>query len=386
MIDIVVHELDARGGTHKQVLRLCQYLKKNNIEFRLITIYYDESKGFEEFKEFDIVFIKKKRPSFDIKNRYLRAFFKQIYSLKEQFELFIKVKRLSKVINVQDYGLSIFILLCGIFGKKIVWQINDLPSCFLEGTEFNKKDNLYKFLSRIYYRFIIRYVEEITVNVTKNKERVKKCFKREAKVFYCGTDINLNLKKHKKIINKNVINLLSTGIFFPYRNYETLINVVESLIKNGQDCYLNIIGATDANILYTRKIKKLIDDKNLSNKIKIWGSVDENTFEEIYNKSDIFLFLNINQSWGLAVFEAIGAGLPTIVSESVGAVELLSKDMAIIVNPLNVKLTVDYIMKLKEDNYYALLSNVGIEKVKEYSWDNLYSKQMLEIFLNLELK
>ena len=36
-IAVVVNELNVRGGTHKQVLRLCQYLKKNKIDFILCT-------------------------------------------------------------------------------------------------------------------------------------------------------------------------------------------------------------------------------------------------------------------------------------------------------------------------------------------------------------
>ena len=33
MYAIVVNEMNIRGGIHKQVLRLCQYLKRNNIKY-----------------------------------------------------------------------------------------------------------------------------------------------------------------------------------------------------------------------------------------------------------------------------------------------------------------------------------------------------------------
>ena len=40
-VAVIVNELTVRGGTHKQVLRLCQYLEKKEIDFVLCTKYYD---------------------------------------------------------------------------------------------------------------------------------------------------------------------------------------------------------------------------------------------------------------------------------------------------------------------------------------------------------
>ena len=54
-IAVIVNELNIRGGTHKQVLRLCQYLKKNNIDFVLCTKIYENAKTYKEFENFDII-------------------------------------------------------------------------------------------------------------------------------------------------------------------------------------------------------------------------------------------------------------------------------------------------------------------------------------------
>ena len=40
-IAVLVNELNIRGGTHKQVLRLCEYLESQRIEFKIFTKYYD---------------------------------------------------------------------------------------------------------------------------------------------------------------------------------------------------------------------------------------------------------------------------------------------------------------------------------------------------------
>ena len=54
-IAVIVNELNIRGGTHKQVLRLCQYLKEHNINFVLCTKIYESEKTYKEFESFDII-------------------------------------------------------------------------------------------------------------------------------------------------------------------------------------------------------------------------------------------------------------------------------------------------------------------------------------------
>ena len=132
----------------------------------------------------------------------------------------------------------------------------------------------------------------------------------------------------------------------------------------------------------------MISEYKLDRTIKIWGQVDDETYTELFNEADAFAFINIEQSWGLAVFEAMSAGLPTIVSNSVGAIELLhnGKD-SIIVNPQNVDEISDVLKHLLIDSdYYNRISDEAARVVKEFTWEKLYSSKMLEIFEKMEKK
>mgnify|MGYP000632882886 CR=1 FL=1 len=51
-VAIVINELNIRGGTHKQVLRLCEYLEEQKIEMLLLTKYYDPEKTYPEFEKY----------------------------------------------------------------------------------------------------------------------------------------------------------------------------------------------------------------------------------------------------------------------------------------------------------------------------------------------
>lgn len=380
-VAILVNEINICGGTHKQVLRLVDYLKREKVDFQILTRYYNDEKTYKEFKNFKIDYLKKDFKTINFKFKILNKIINKYIDLIEQIKLFNKMDKDVNVVNVHDNNLSIVIFLSKIFRKKIVWQINDLPGCFLEGNAKRLKDSTRFKIKRMYYKWIINWVDIITVNVTKNKERVRKHFNRDAKVFYCGTDIDESWKQHNKILDKKHVCLISTGVFFPYRNYETLIQVVECLLKKDIDCCLNIIGSTELNKKYTLKIKDLIKNKKLEKHIFILGQLNEVDFNKIYDGSDIFLFVNIDQSWGLAVFEAMARGLPVVVSESVGAVELLKdKENAFIVNPVDVEEITNVIEFLKDDKIYQKISENAINSVKNFTWDKLYSSKMLNIF------
>ena len=380
-VAVLVNELNIRGGTHKQVLRLCEYLESQNIEFELLTKYYNKEKTYPGFQRFHPKSLFHSEEEF-YKKRGLAD------RIKGVSQLFNMIPKDCDVINVHDNGLLWIMWLAVLKGQqKIVWQINDLPDCFKVGVGAQKnagrKDKL---MSKI-YTAIAKKTATITVNVTKNKERVERCMGKDAEVFYCGVDVNAALQKHSYHLEiKKRIKLLSTGVFFGYRNYETLVLVVEYLRNKGYDITLDIIGSTNQDKEYANTVISLIKEKNLQGAVKVWGQVDEETYNSLYNGSDVFAFINIDQSWGLTVFEAMSAGIPTIVSNSVGAIELLHDDEdAIIVEPKDVKEIAGKIEQLVNDEkYYTRISEKAYEAVKHYSWDELYSSKMVNLFERIQ--
>ena len=376
-VAIYINELNIRGGTHKQVLRLCQYLENHKIEFKLLTKYYDPKKTYPEFEKCHPISLYKTEEEFNTK----RTIIKKIVDMLK----FIKMVPCDyDIVNIHDCHLP-WLTCFFAFSKRIktVWQINDLPHCFGVGvgkTYDGKRNN--ENMCR-FYRWIAKHVDAITVNVTKNKERVEVCMGKSADVFYCGVDVNHALQKHSyRREMKQHVKLLSTGVFFTYRNYETLVYVVEYLKNSGYDVQLDIVGSTDRDKKYVDKINNLIEEKSLKEHVKIWGQVDEKIYNLLYNQADIFAFINIDQSWGLAVFEAMSAGMPTIVSNSVGAIELLhDDDDAIIVDPQNIGEIANKIINLiNNKEYYNRVSNSAYQVVKHYSWNELYSSKMVNLF------
>lgn len=379
MIAFLIGSLDVRGGTHKQFLKLLDYTYSQNISFIVVTTNYDENKTYPGFLKYkDLI------KTIELYSSQSETFFSKI---KSYISFSARLKQLIKdsdIINIHDNGFEKFFPILG--SRKIYWQINDLPYYFTVGNCKNNKVR-YAWIRKVLLSFLIHNVTDITVNVSKNRERVRKYLHRDAKVFYCGIDairINRNINETIERLQKRKINLLTSGVFFEYRNYETQIWVVKKLLSMGYDVHLNIIGSTLSDFQYATKIENMIRDNQLESNITICGQVDEDKFESLHKNSDVFLFINIDQSWGLAVFEAMSCGIPVIVSESVGATEILSdKENSIFVNPIKIDEIVGQILNLVSNkDLYMELSNASKDFCSKYSWDEAYSSKLISLMLN----
>ena len=132
----------------------------------------------------------------------------------------------------------------------------------------------------------------------------------------------------------------------------------------------------------------MIDERNLSKHITICGQVDEDEFRRLHTDSDIFIFINLDQSWGLAVFEAMSCGLPVVVSNSVGATEILTNSKnAIFVDPKDsdaIEATIQQLMG--DESYYRRISDNAGRFHTQYTWDNAYCSKMLDLIKKVSLK
>lgn len=378
MIAFLIRELNICGGTHKQFLKLLEYTEKQGEDFYIITCEVDLLKtypGFSRYAGRICLFQKKRKSKFFLSKIYF--LFKEIRELKH---LLIP----ANYVNIHDNGFELY--LPAFRGKKTFWQINDLPSFFKIGASANSQKTLRDRILRCYVLLFKSIITDFSVNVTKNRERIKECFGRDAHVFYCGiepVEIERNIEMSLERFHKRGLHILSSGVFFPYRNYETQLAVVKELSQIGIDVHLNIIGSTQLDKTYSDKIMTLIKENELDDKITICGQVDNVAFKGLHEDSDIFIFINVDQSWGLAVFEAMSCGLPVIVSRSVGATEILSdRKNALFVDPMDVNQIVSCIVALmSNEQEYMKLANNSRQFHIHYTWDNSYSLKMLNLIL-----
>jgi len=377
-IDLIVNEFNIRGGTHKQVHRLAEYLLSEGDNVIIYTKYFDPINCYPGIDKLTVF------PLTKLIAPPKGKIYQYFISIYTNLKLFFILRKKKSLINIHDNGFLLSWLLINYLStkRKVIWQINDLPNLFNIRPEFsgNKNSSLFKiYLTRL----MANNVRYLTVNVTKNSLKVKKFLRAESKVLYCGVDLRFKFPNFKCNTIKSKINLISTGVFLRYRNYQAILQVQKLLLTAfNVESTLKIIGSTKLDPGYAEEIRNLANELNVD--CHVLGEVSEDQLLSEYSNSDIFLFLNIDQSWGLAIFEAMNMGLPVIVSDSVGAIEILNHGVdAEIVDPNDYIKIASIIANFKNNGaLYRNRQMSGFYATQKMTWESLYCSQMRELMLN----
>lgn len=391
-IGTVIRDLNISGGTQRQALELATHLQNMGHDVKVYTAFYDKGKCYTDL--LDRLNVKCLDYFYD-RNRGL---FKKFFS--PWFNLIIWGKIYDDLANLIDEDLD---LLCchgqevyavgskykDRTGVPVVWQMNDLSTYVYKTNIKNLKDIIKFVLSPIrgntflklrHIRYINK-IDKIVVMDYLNKIKLIDNLGIESRVVRNGLDIEeFNFKERRFLGNK--LRILSNGIFYPWRRLEDLVEALRIVKNEGIEFELNHIGTDIRCKQYAKKIYNMVKKLNLSANVKFHGNVSEEKLIELYSTSDIFVFPNYPQTWGLAVFEAMGCGVPVIVSTGCGASEVLTDgENALLIPPKSPEKIVDAIIRLKNrPDLWRKLSINGRKFVeKNIRWD-LYVENMLKIF------
>ncbi|MFY9461868.1 MAG: glycosyltransferase family 4 protein [Candidatus Sungiibacteriota bacterium] len=176
--------------------------------------------------------------------------------------------------------------------------------------------------------------------------------------------------------------ILATGILFPHRRFEDIIEALALLVRRGYQPTLSIIGDTAASPAYYEKLKALAEVKGVANRVAFLGIVSESELIHAYHEHDVFVFSNYLQTWGLAPLEAMATGLPVIVSRGAGVHEvLIDHETAILINPKDPEELAAAIKEVMDTPaLYEKLSKRGAVFVRSnFSWQR-YTQELLHVF------
>lgn len=369
-ISLLIESLSVRGGTHKQLLRLAQYLRSCGDQIEIVTREYQPDQCYEEFEGFDI----------KTDSGACRGHMGRVASALRLARL---ISSDSDVLNVHDQGCDLITLhsLLQRPSLPVVWQINDLHPAYRVGPFAGLDPTWLHPLHRSIGRFVARRCTALTVNVTKNAQRVKENMGGEPRVFYPGVDQVASMPITRRLATP--LQVLSIGVLYRYRNYETIIESLALLAKQGVRAELTIVGTVKFQPEYGRELEALAEQRGV--RVSLLGEIPGDVLRQIMVQSHVFVFVNVDQSWGLAAFEALNMSLPVVLSESVGAVELLRSNPSVkVVNPNSAEAVAGAIAEITSNQQsYGHLASTAFESVQDYTWDKLYSSAMRTLFLQL---
>jgi len=398
-IGIIAWDLNISGGTQRQALELAINLQNMGHNIKVYTVYYDKERCYPDLLDkLDIKYLYSDNRD-DLGRRSNNLFKKVFIKVFSYWMLLLKAEKLyDSLTNLIDKDLD---LLCchdyGVYpvggkykiktGVSVVWQMNDLP---IYKASFDNLKGVIKFIlspmrGEIFLRLknigYIKKMDKIVVMDYLNKNKLKDNLGLESTIVRNGLDIEkFKFNERKSLSNK--LKIVSNGIFFPWRRLEDLIEALRIIKDKGIELELNHVGTDVRNKQYAEKIYNLVKKFGLSDCVVFHAHVSEEKLIKLYSTSDIFVFPNYPQTWGLAVFEAMGCGTPAIVSTGCGASEVLTDgENAFLIPSKSPEKIADAIIRLKDSpDLWRKLSINGREFVeKNIRWD-LYAENMMKVF------
>lgn len=118
--------------------------------------------------------------------------------------------------------------------------------------------------------------------------------------------------------------ILNIGRIMPLKNQLLLVKAMGIVNRQYPDWRVKIVGENHVDKDYTNQIKKFIHENKLQNIVELTGP--SNDVEKEFLSSSIFVFSSTSEGFGLALAEAMSAGLPCIGLKTCSAVSCLIRN------------------------------------------------------------
>lgn len=117
--------------------------------------------------------------------------------------------------------------------------------------------------------------------------------------------------------------ILWVARFLDWKHPELPIKLAKKLSEKSYDFSLDMIGVGEE----FEKIKALIEEYNLAEKVHLLGSMSPEMVREHMEQSEIFVFTSDrNEGWGAVLNESMNSGCAVVANEAIGSVPFLIKD------------------------------------------------------------
>lgn len=120
-------------------------------------------------------------------------------------------------------------------------------------------------------------------------------------------------------INNEVAQILCTGYITKNKGQSLLIRALNEIKQLGIPFYCNITGFGPDE----EDVKKLVKYFNLEENINFTGVLSDEDLNSIKLKADLLVAPGYEEPWGIRINEALLANTPVIVSDKIGACELI---------------------------------------------------------------
>lgn len=216
------------------------------------------------------------------------------------------------VIHTHNFGSKHWSIMCKIIkpSLKLVYTFHDTKL-----KDFNSKIYLHNF-------FIHNSIAISKAVYSKAKESgIKK-----VEVIFNGTNIKRFKDKNKEqhAEKSGLINV--SRLIYEKKGQDILIKAINECIKKGIKVHCCFVGQKDGYCTASYKyLQKLVKDLKLEDYVTFLGSRED--VAELLKNSQIFILPSRFEGFGLAILEAMAAGVPVIASNIDGPAEIIEDNV-----------------------------------------------------------
>jgi glycosyltransferase involved in cell wall biosynthesis len=113
----------------------------------------------------------------------------------------------------------------------------------------------------------------------------------------------------------SILRVLYLSRFDPKKGIEILIGALSRLVGDGVQCELILAG--DGEPEFAEKIKQMVQTHGLSSITRFTGFVEGAEKSKLLRSANLFVLPSYGENFGIAVTEAMAAGLPVVISDRV---------------------------------------------------------------------
>ncbi|MFD2698601.1 glycosyltransferase family 4 protein [Mesonia sediminis] len=200
----------------------------------------------------------------------------------------------------------------------------------------------------------------------------------DIRVFPLGVDCDVFKPSQK---NTTQAKLLYVGRIVEWKRIHLAIEALDKLVNNGfEKASLDIIGPVFSEP-YLDKLKKLVEDKGLDNKVNFLGHKEHNELVRYFQEADLFMLPSDKETFGMVMIEAMACGTPVAGIDCPGGPKdvITSGINGLLSQPENYAQTVLEYFK-DEKKSYEVSKNAKEKAITDFSLDKTY--QVLESSIN----
>lgn len=311
-----------KGGAEDNCLALALNMVKLGHKVTVLTSNSNNlfNSAFENYEGIDIFRFNKINTSYYL--GYYPGLFKKLMSTK--FD----------IIHVHGFGFiwqDLCLIIKKIFSNKKVVFINTPHGPFMANNTYNFSQNLSKTIFSFVMKLYLNKLYNIVIKVNPEQNKWISTYGINTnKISFLPNGIYKNYIEpidyqdelaENKLNKKFVISYI--GRFEKYKGVQDIIEILPEITKDHKNVVLVAMG-NKGN--YSETIEKLIQEKEISNNVRLLYSPSDITIKKILSLSNIFILPSSWEAFGISILEAMATNNAIISTRTEGGEYLIKED------------------------------------------------------------